>query len=309
MNFDETVLNSLQTVFNNTAEEYCIQFEHKIEGFKDESYINFLRVNVNGFTSDFDFKKQLQIKSRAAYKEIAKYLCKIDISSRTKFLEQVLDNLEELRNWLIEEKYIINKSEFSSYQEYKFIAFVDNKFQGSMEITNNSLRLRLQFKTKDFVIAWREVVEEAKATIHQLLNQTELIPFTRIESKISELPFEISNMHPIVIKAAGHLYSNGHFRQAILDTYIALVEAVRTQSGLDLDNTPLMQAAFSQKSPRIKVSNDGDEQLGFMWLYAGAVMGIRNPKAHKLIEQNDPVRTVEWLSFASVLFRILDDAK
>ena len=123
------------------------------------------------------------------------------------------------------------------------------------------------------------------------------------------IPFEISGLHPIVQKTAGALYKDGHYRQAILDTYIALVEAVKIKSGEHkLDNTPLMQKVFSQNSPILKVSDDPDEQLGFMWLFCGAVMGIRNPKAHRLIEQNDPKRTLEWLSFASVLLRVLDDS-
>jgi len=125
-----------------------------------------------------------------------------------------------------------------------------------------------------------------------------------------DVPLALSSLHPLVQKTAGELYLNGHYRQAILDTYIALVETVKTKSGKNkLDNTPLMQTVFSANEPIIKVSNDHDEQLGFMWLFTGAVMGIRNPKAHRLIEQNDPQRALEWLSFASVLLRVLDDAQ
>lgn len=125
-----------------------------------------------------------------------------------------------------------------------------------------------------------------------------------------DIPFELSGLHPIVQKTAGELYKNGHYRQAILDTFIALVEAVKVKSGeYKLDNTPLMQSVFSPKSPIIKVSENSDEQLGFMWLFRGAIMGIRNPKAHRLIEQNDPQRTLEWLSFASVLLRVIDDSE
>ena len=69
-----------------------------------------------------------------------------------------------------------------------------------------------------------------------------------------------------------------------------------------------MQTVFSPRSPKLVISDDSDEQQGFMWLFSGAVMAIRNPKAHRLVEQNDPQRTLEWLSFASVLLRVLDDA-
>lgn len=120
---------------------------------------------------------------------------------------------------------------------------------------------------------------------------------------------EIDGFHPRVIGVAGRLFRDGHYRQAILDTYIALVQAVREKSGLGLDNSPLMQRAFSQKNPVLDVSDDPDEQLGLMWLYSGAVMGIRNPKAHRVIDQPDAQRALEWLGFASVLFRVLDEAR
>jgi uncharacterized protein (TIGR02391 family) len=118
------------------------------------------------------------------------------------------------------------------------------------------------------------------------------------------------NFHPKVKEIADPLFKNGHFRQAILDVYIALVDAVKKKSEChNLDNSPLMQRAFSQNNPILKVSEDKDEQLGFMWLFSGAVMAIRNPKAHRLIEQTDSDRTLEWLAFASVLFRVLDESK
>jgi uncharacterized protein (TIGR02391 family) len=120
----------------------------------------------------------------------------------------------------------------------------------------------------------------------------------------------IEGLHPSIIPIANKLYSDGHYRQAILDTYILLIDTVKIKSGRrDLDGSPLMQTVFSVKNPVIKVSEDSDEQLGFMWMFSGAVMGIRNPKAHRLIPQTDPQRTLEWLSFASVLLRVLDDAQ
>ena len=121
-------------------------------------------------------------------------------------------------------------------------------------------------------------------------------------------PIELSGLHPLVQRTAGDYYKNGHYSAAILFTYIALVNVVKAKSGReDLDNTPLMQSVFSPNNPILRISDQSDEQLGFMWLYSGAVMAIRNPKAHKIIEQNDPQRTLEWLSFASVLLRVLDD--
>lgn len=116
-------------------------------------------------------------------------------------------------------------------------------------------------------------------------------------------------LHPSVQKASGKLFADGHYRQAILDSFIALGEAVQGKSGLDLDNTALMRSAFSPKSPVLSVSADSGEREGFMYLYAGAMLAIRNPKAHRLTEHPDLQRALEWISFASVLFKVLDDSE
>jgi uncharacterized protein (TIGR02391 family) len=120
----------------------------------------------------------------------------------------------------------------------------------------------------------------------------------------------LENLHPLVQSVSKSLFNDGYYRQAILDCYILLTNTVKSKAGVyNLDGVPLMQIVFSAKNPIIKISDDPDEQLGFMWMFSGAVMGIRNPKAHKLIEQTDPQRTLEWLSFASVLLRVLDDSQ
>lgn len=122
----------------------------------------------------------------------------------------------------------------------------------------------------------------------------------------------IREIHPVIRKVSEKLYSNGHFPQAILEAYKAVVNQVKLVSGLSLDGKPLMDKAFSLQNPKIKLNNlvsqsDKDEQLGFMLLYSGAVLGIRNPKAHDLIVQKDPFKTMEYLCFASLLLRKLDE--
>jgi uncharacterized protein (TIGR02391 family) len=120
---------------------------------------------------------------------------------------------------------------------------------------------------------------------------------------------ELEGFHALVIKHAGKLFADGHHRQAILDTYIALADPVKSLAGrYDLDGTSLMNTVFSPKTPKLSLSTDADEQLGFMWLFAGAVMGVRNLKAHAVTPHPDKQTTLEWLGFASVLFRVLDGA-
>jgi hypothetical protein len=38
----------------------------------------------------------------------------------------------------------------------------------------------------------------------------------------------------------------------------------------------------------------------------GAMVGIRNPKAHDMVQQKDPYKTLEFLAFASLLIKKID---
>ena len=71
-----------------------------------------------------------------------------------------------------------------------------------------------------------------------------------------------------------------------------------------------MATVFDEKNPIIKVPEAGyfdkDVQEGFKFLFMGATQGIRNPKAHKEIIQNDPFITLEYLGFASFLLKRID---
>jgi len=147
-----------------------------------------------------------------------------------------------------------------------------------------------------------EALGELRESVQSAAND-ELLP-EELKNRL-----ELDAFHPLVTKYAGKLFADGHYRQAILDTYIALVDQTKSLSGrYDLDGTALMNTVFSPKNPKLSLSSHADEQLGFMWLFTGAVMAVRNPKAHAVTPHPDKQATLEWLGFASVLFRILDGA-
>ncbi|MCX0276143.1 TIGR02391 family protein [Nocardia zapadnayensis] len=52
-----------------------------------------------------------------------------------------------------------------------------------------------------------------------------------------------------------------------------------------------------------------DEREGFFYLFRGAMVGIRNPKAHELARGDDPDEALEVLALASLLHRRLDIAE
>lgn len=124
--------------------------------------------------------------------------------------------------------------------------------------------------------------------------------------------FDFNSLHPQAVNAAGALFADGYYRNAILQACIALSGAVKEKSGIaDKDGTPLMQQVFASKNPVLRVSENDDERLGMMWLFTGATMALRNPRAHHLGEgaDQDATEAFEWLAFLSALMRVIDRAE
>ncbi len=146
------------------------------------------------------------------------------------------------------------------------------------------------------------------AILEALRRDLKLGLLRRVEAaSLDQPPGSLESLHSIVVSAAGKLFQDGHYRQAVLDAYIALVTRVKEVSGLtELDGKPLMQRVFSARNPVIRLSDDEGVQVGYMELFSGAVAAIRNQKAHSLEPQLDAQRAFEWLSFASALLRMLD---
>ena len=103
------------------------------------------------------------------------------------------------------------------------------------------------------------------------------------------------------------MFTDKHYPQAIFEAFKKVNNLVKEKSGRrDLDGKNLMLTTFSVNNPILKMNglisqSDKDEQEGFMHLYAGAIMGIRNPKGHENIIQKNKDRTIKYLMFASLL--------
>lgn len=123
--------------------------------------------------------------------------------------------------------------------------------------------------------------------------------------------YEGLELHQAIERASGKLFKDGHYANAIEDAVKSLNALVRLNSGVDdKDGTALMEFVFSPKSPILKFNNlsdssDLDEQKGLMMMFSGAVAGLRNPRAHKII-QDDPEMALEFIAFISLLAKLVD---
>ena len=121
-------------------------------------------------------------------------------------------------------------------------------------------------------------------------------------------------LHPEIDRAVGKLFKDGHYANAVEDACKVLDGLVKIRSGKhDLSGTELMQFVFSPKNPVLKFSaldtqSDQSEQQGMMFLFAGAMLAIRNPRAHQIVK-DDPERALEYIGLLSLLAKSLDDTE
>ncbi len=164
-------------------------------------------------------------------------------------------------------------------------------------------------------------VELTESTTPQYLPEIEFLHYYNyLRSKLpSTLPspavIRFENLHTKIQQHCNQRYGNGQYADAILAAYKVLFNEIKDVANIhNLDGKQLAEKAFSLSNPIIKLNDlntqsDKDEQLGFMLLLSGAAVGIRNPKAHDLVEQEDKHKTLRYLAFASLLLERLDGRK
>lgn len=121
-------------------------------------------------------------------------------------------------------------------------------------------------------------------------------------------------LHPTVVALAKSRIKSGHHADGVEACFKELNNVVKEKhhrfTGQELDGVDLMRKAFKLDSPSITLCPLLDEtgkniQRGYLDLFAGAMAGIRNPKAHGnvLITKE---QAIHFLFLASLLFDKLD---
>ena len=205
------------------------------------------------------------------------------------------------REWL-EQSFTVATSEYA--KQYKtFKTTLEKARFIQLGHSSSDENYRRAFLAKDIATK----VEHLESLLSRIdLIQQEIQETPNATASTNHRP--LAHLHSTIQHVAGTLYATGHYRQALLDAFIAVDNAVQAKSQLPHNGTRLMEVAFSPGNPALKIGDSPDEQQGFMALFRGAMLAIRNPKAHSLNGTHDAQRALEWLAFASVLLRNLDDA-
>lgn len=121
-------------------------------------------------------------------------------------------------------------------------------------------------------------------------------------------------LHPIIVEHSYQLYRNGHFRESVLNSVTAIFDFIRARTGSLEDGDRLIGQVMSIQDPKLVLTEIGTEsgqndQKGFMQIFKGAYQGIRNPKAHSLTHDLTPEKAAQYLVFASLLARRIEESR
>lgn len=124
----------------------------------------------------------------------------------------------------------------------------------------------------------------------------------------------LESLHRRVVEVASAKFADGSYDAAVTEAMKSVDIRVRELTGLKLSGVPLVQEALKPKGALLDVSvEDGrsgeDEREGYFYLFRGAMLGVRNPRAHELSRDDDPYEALEMLGLASLLHRRLDTAE
>jgi len=143
-------------------------------------------------------------------------------------------------------------------------------------------------------------------------------PFRSLSKKSEEemgTKFNWSTIHPEIVRVSKRRFVFPQYADAVEAAFKEINDLVKKEflklGNEELDGVKLMRTVFSPQNPKIKLTENISEsekniQEGYMNIFAGAMMGIRNPKVHAnvIINEKD---AWEKIVLASHLMKIWDN--
>lgn len=230
-------------------------------------------------------------------------------TSRAEALTAVLDDLAGLE---------ISANQY--YADPEPQGFIDTVLTGKV----NSLRAFCQ------VLGWSELVAhlrdmtplrgnaiESLETIQSFVvpEARRLLATTDVENHPDPTEWFWTFVHPRIAALARPRFEAGFFGDAVEACFKEVNDAVkrivRDTDGRELDGAGLMTTAFSPRNPIIRLTtlaseSDRNIQQGYMQIMAGAMTGIRNPKAHSNLNPGLS-KALHLICLASLLMLKVDE--
>ena len=123
------------------------------------------------------------------------------------------------------------------------------------------------------------------------------------------------DVHHKITSVAKRRFENGHYADAVLSAFREVNSCVKkivmNKTAEELDGSSLMHKAFSPNNPIIVLDNlsidsGRNVQQGYMEIFSGAMIGIRNPKAHENMDIEE-IPAKHRIYLASLLMTKIDE--
>lgn len=208
-------------------------------------------------------------------------------------------------------RYILDARHTSELKLYDFDDHLLDHNTKEIEEKRVESFYKSRVKPKEFLV-WLNSLSLDLPVVQQYFERE-----TSSKIEVNPLPQELGFeklLHPIIVQSSYRHYRDGHLRDAVLNSVVAVFDFIRKKTGLTLDGENLVSRAFSLSDPYIILSDLTSEsgksdQKGFIEIFKGAYQGIRNPKAHSLEHDLTPEKAAQYLIFASLLARRVEEAK
>lgn len=145
----------------------------------------------------------------------------------------------------------------------------------------------------------------------EIQDYSNLIEFQNILEEIldytsSSSALELKN--PELLGDAEPEYKNGHYQSAVRTAFRVLEEQIREKGDFDAEMTGsnLAQEAFKQGG-ELEIGDISGEIQGWMYLYTGGFLALRNPPSHRDVPEIDQNRARRILSFVDLLLQTLEE--
>ena len=176
-----------------------------------------------------------------------------------------------------------------------------------------SVSRQASFESLNFALKTRRGRVTAEVPAWSVGNGTEFGDSTYTRERSDALVyFDIAVTDRKLRQVCRKLVADGHYTLAVEQAFKYVNNMVKEKSGVtEKDGTDLMFSVFSDKSPVLMLNplqsqSDKNEQEGYQHIFAGVMMGIRNPRAHQHEILDSPQDAVERLVIANHLLCVLD---
>jgi hypothetical protein len=178
------------------SQSILIEYEHRNLYYKEDSFIDFNILSVNGCLAEYQFKKRIQKLIRDSLLKLNRHIQTIPSDEKIDFLDSIKDELDELTFIVKDDTQIFEESEYGPREEHHFKTFVKPVFKGTKDDKIKYYEKSISRKVENYAEMWLEVIGEAKQ---------------KVEDKIEALKAEVR------IKFKDHYYSKRHHLQQLIN--------------------------------------------------------------------------------------------